>query len=183
MLTSQMIQDYDNYLEEHIKNVKIAFEWMLINIPELFKDYDSEYLGEVLLNKIDQHDKSKYSEEEYFAYCEYFYGSNKDTKETLENFNAAWLHHQHYNPHHWQHWLLRQDDGETRALEMPYNHLLEMICDWWAFSWKQGNLYEIFDWYEINKHKQVLHDSTKKTVEMILNKLKIKLDELNGNKE
>lgn len=180
MLTSQMIQDYDNYLEEHIKNVKIAFEWMLINIPELFKDYDSEYLGEVLLNRIDQHDKSKYSEEEYFDYCEYFYGSNKDTKETLENFNAAWLHHQHYNPHHWQHWVLRQDDGETIALEMPFEYICEMVADWWAFSWKNNDLYEIFSWYDNNTEKHIFHENTKSQVENILNMIRNKLDEIHS---
>ena len=31
---------------------------------------------------------------------------------------------------------------------MPYDYILEMICDWWSFSWQSGDLYEIFKWYE-----------------------------------
>nr|DAE02562.1 MAG TPA: hypothetical protein [Siphoviridae sp. ctmYS12] len=30
-------------------------------------------------------------------------------------------------------------------MDMPYNYIIEMICDWWAFSWNKGNLQEIFN--------------------------------------
>ena len=59
---------------------------------------------------------------------------------------------------------------------MPYNYIIEMICDWWAFSWKSGNLYEIFDWYDKHKEYMILHNSTRKSVEYILNRIKEKLD-------
>ena len=64
-------------------------------------------------------------------------------KEVEDRFDAAWLHHQHNNPHHWQHWLLREDDGGTKALEMDHLYVVEMVCDHWAFSWVKGDLYEI----------------------------------------
>lgn len=32
--------------------------------------------------------------------------------EVVENFNRAWLLHIHRNPHHWQHWVLINDDPE-----------------------------------------------------------------------
>jgi hypothetical protein len=52
-----------------------------------------------------------------------------------------------------------------------------MICDWWAFSWNKGNLYEIFKWYDQHKAYMKLSGKTRKTVEDILEKLKAKLDE------
>lgn len=177
MVTQQMRKEYNEYLEDHIKNVKTAFEWMLINLTDLFKSYDSDYLGNLMISQIDKHDKSKYVPEEYDAYAEYFYGEEK-TDDVEYEFNAAWLHHQHNNPHHWQHWVLREDDGNTFAIEMPFEYVCEMIADWWAFSWKKNNLYEIFDWYEKNKGKQVLHDNTRAKVEEILEMIKIKLDEI-----
>ena len=66
---------------------------------------------------------------------------------------------------------------------MPENYVIEMICDWWSFSFKTGNLYEIFDWYE--KHKgMVLHEKTRKLVEDTLNKIKKVLDaEAKNNEE
>ena len=154
---------------------------MLINIPQLFKDYDSDYITNILISQINKHDESKYSPEEYDAYAEYFYGEDNDNEETLEEFNRAWLHHQHNNPHHWQHWLLREDDGNIIALEMPFEYACEMIADWWAFSWKKNNLYEIFDWYEKNSEKQVLNANTKELIEKILGMIKNKLDELHTN--
>ena len=63
---------------------------------------------------------------------------------------------------------------------MPMNYLLEMICDWWAFSWAKENLYEIFDWYDDHKKRIKLSKNTRKTVEDILDKIRKKMDELNG---
>lgn len=177
MITDKMKSDYDEYLKQHIENVGLGFNWMLMNLPELFEGYDADYLGSIISN----HDKSKYSSEEYDAYCEYFYG--KKTAEVEENFDLAWLHHQHNNPHHWQHWLLREDDGDNKALEMPYEYVVEMVADHWAFSWKADNLYEIFNWYEKNKAKMLLHTNTQKLYEDILDKLKKKLDEVHNHAE
>ncbi len=177
MITDKMKEDYDEYLKQHIGNVGLGFNWMLMNLPELFEGYDPDYLGAIVAN----HDKSKYTSEEYDAYCEYFYG--KKNTEVEEAFDLAWLHHQHNNPHHWQHWLLREDDGDNKALEMPYEYILEMVADHWAFSWKADNLYEIFIWYDKNKSKMLLHANTKKTYEDILSRLRNKLDEVHNNGE
>ena len=57
---------------------------------------------------------------------------------------------------------------------MPLEYVIEMICDWWSFSFKTGNLYEIFDWY-----KMILHEKTKKFVEETLDKIKKVLDDEN----
>ena len=59
---------------------------------------------------------------------------------------------------------------------MPKADVYEMICDWWAFSHKSGNLYEIFDWYKSHKKNMILHSNTKKLVEDTLEKIKEALD-------
>ena len=167
----KMREEYDEYLKSHIENVQNSFNWLIEKLPNLFKGYDADYLGEL----ISIHDVSKYSDDEYYAYCEYFYGERNE--EVDKAFDAAWLHHQHYNPYHWQHWLLREDDGALKAIEMPKEYVFEMISDWWAFSWKKGNLYEIFEWYDQNKSKMQLHDNTLKLVEDILSQIKDTLDD------
>ena len=169
-MDDKMRDDYNEYLTQHIGNVKVGFDWLCKNMPELFEGYDADYLGGIISN----HDASKYDDEEYYAYCEYFYGEK--TKEVTDEFDVAWLHHQHCNPHHWQHWLLREDDGDMKALEMPYEYIIEMIMDWWSFSWKSNNLYEIFNWYENNKSRIVLHPQTTDTVEHILELMKNRID-------
>ena len=177
MISDSMKTQYTEYLYNHIKNVNRGFDWMYQNLPELFEGYDADYL----LSIIREHDSSKYSDKEYDSYCEYFYGNDKKSTETLDNFDYAWLHHQHNNPHHWQYWLLREDDGNNKALEMPYEHIIEMICDWWSFSWKKNDLFEIFNWFDNNTEKILLHENTGKIVEDIMSKIKVKLEETNGN--
>ena len=125
-----------------------------------------------------EHDKSKNDPEEYDAYDNYFYGRNRSCA-VVEYFNKAWLRHIHKNPHHWQHWVLINDDpklGET-CIEIPYQYVMEMICDWWSFSWKENNLFEIFRWYEDHKAHIKLHPDTRKLVEAILKEMQKKLYE------
>ena len=97
----------------------------------------------------------------------------------VQNFKVAWLNHIHRNPHHWQYWIIINDDpneGEN-LLEIPYHYIIEMICDWWAFSWEKGNLHEIFDWHNQHKDYMKLNSKTRDTVEDILSMIKKKLEE------
>ena len=171
------LEKYNDYLNSHIENTNKAFGWLVENLPDLFQEFDSDHLGVM----ISLHDMSKWDEEEYSAYCDYFYGEK--TNEVKEAFDFAWLHHIHHNPHHWQYWLLQEDEGEVKALEMPTQYVVEMISDWWAFSWKANNLYEIFDWYDDHKKKINVHKNTRELIEDILARIKDKLDEDNNDKE
>ena len=67
--------------------------------------------------------------------------------------------------------LIKDEDG-IKCLDMPYNYIVEMILDWWTFSWKTNKLTEIFSWYEKNKSKIKLSENTRQIVEEILNKMK-----------
>lgn len=162
---------YDNYLREHINAVQGAYIWMRDNL-------DMNLFALVNVNLF-EHDASKYSTEEYDAYDKYFYGANKSSA-VVNNFNRAWLHHIHHNPHHWQHWVLMEDDpkGTPIYIEMPENYVIEMICDWWSFSFRKGDLREIFSWYNSHKNIMRLHKNTRKLVEEILEAIRIRLDEL-----
>lgn len=159
-----MSAEYSNYIVTHVENVKKAYNWLK----------DHKIISEELASQIDSHDLSKYSTEEYEAYDNYFYG--KQTEKVKADFNYAWLHHIHNNPHHWQHWVLINDDDGTYALEMPKEYVIEMLSDWWAFSHESGNLYKIFDWYKDHAKNMILHKNTKKLVEDILGKIKAELD-------
>lgn len=169
---------YDNYLKNHIGNVGKGFDWINSHMPELMKGMQNEIEYQCKFG----HDQSKYDSDEYNAYDAYFYGNNRSYK-VVEDFNYAWLRHIHQNPHHWQHWVLINDDpneGE-KIMDMPYNYIIEMVCDWWAFSHAKGNLYEIFSWYDEHKNYMKLSDKTRKTVEDILAKIKAKLNEGKSN--
>lgn len=158
-----MSQEYDLYLQEHIANVKKAFEWLQWNMPQLFENHqDTDW------RNIEDHDNSKTNTDEYRAYDAYFYGNK--SAQVVKDFKKAWLIHIHRNPHHWQHWVLNCDEpneGEV-CVEMPYEYIIEMICDWWSFSFATGDLSEIFDWYDEHGKYIKLAKQTRRIVEDIL---------------
>lgn len=171
-----MSYKYDAYLHQHCENVRRGYRWLEENLPDVVYRAVDTFITE--------HDQSKYSHLEYDAYDKYFYGGNRSYK-VVSDFRLAWLHHIHSNPHHWQHWVLINDEPEegTVALPMEYGYIIEMICDWWAFSWQKENLYEIFKWYDEHKDRMILHDATRGTVEDILNQIRNKLDSINKKGE
>lgn len=191
LLNDASIKDqYNDYLTTHISNVKRGYEWLKDNLPDILAidNYADEisYYGE-LDEIIANHDKSKYNKVpdadnyyeltcEYDAYANYFYGEPSD--EDKELFDLAWLSHIHNNPHHWQHWMLQNDEDGLRILDMPYVFIVEMFCDHWSFSWRSDNLMGIEEWYLNHKDGILLSDSTRKTYETILNSVKSKLIEL-----
>ena len=155
---------YDEYLQQHKNAVYEGFLWMKENIPEIFENDD-------IMTKVDYnikfgHDASKENPDEYQAYDAYFYGKNRSSQ-VVEDFNYAWLTHIHKNPHHWQHWI--------KCLEMPYEYIIEMICDWWSFSWNKGDLFKIFKWYEERKNHIMLNKTTRNKLEAILQAMHDKL--------
>lgn len=159
-----MSAQYDVYLQTHKENVIRGYEWLRANLPQLF-DGKSDFDWQIIFD----HDSSKFQPYEYVAYDAYFYGRNRSYA-VVDSFRRAWLLHIHRNPHHWQYWVLINDDpGEgTVCLEMPYNYIIEMICDWWSFSWTKGDLSEIFSWYDEHSSYIKLAPKTRKTVEDIL---------------
>lgn len=156
-----MSKKYTNYIKQHCDNVAKAYDWLVKH--KIIKDD--------FIHRIKLHDLSKWGQEEYDAYDKYFYGKEK-TPEIKEAFNFAWLHHIHQNPHHWQHWVLINDDDGTKALEMPEEYIIELVCDWWSFSHKTGKLDEIFDYYKSHKANLIMHKNSQKRLEELLDKIK-----------
>ena len=166
-----MSAEYDAYLSEHISNVQKAAQWMADNINHIItNDAETITIWTNLLEEVQSHDKSKYSYAEYDAYDYHFYGGGSNEITDIA-FDYAWLHHQKKNPHHWQYWVLLKDGGEIVPLDMPLVYILEMIADWWSFSWKNGNLMEIFGWYNEHRDKMRLSLSTRIQVELILSEI------------
>ena len=173
-----MSEAYNRYLFDHKKSVTDSLWWIVNNAPQLLMDLDATYM----LDKLSEHDSSKGMPDEYQAYDTYFYGGNRSAK-VVHDFELAFLKHLHRNPHHWQYWVLL-DDGKAghteKVFEMPYEDVLEMICDWWSFSWRKGDPKTIFTWYDEHKDGMKLHPKTRKAVEDILQTLKQTLDKCRG---
>jgi hypothetical protein len=128
------------------------------------------------------HDWSKFLPCEWIPYVDYFYGEKaRLQKEEWDDsrywpaamkyyvaFDRAWLHHQHASPHHWQHWVLRNDDGSTKTLQIPENFAREMVSDWFGAGRAITGKWDAKNWYEKNKEKMLLHPETRTLVESLL---------------
>lgn len=150
---------YDRYILDHIHNVQIVYNcfyesnFMKISLPE-----DTLNL---LHENVAKHDISKYSEEEFYGYAQWFYPKEGENKE-YDAFLSAWNHHIHNNPHHWEYWVIPNYKGDI-ALEMPIEYILEMLIDWTAMSLQHNNVPS--EWYVNRKNNMFLHKNTIDVIE------------------
>lgn len=119
------------------------------------------------------HDLSKFLPSEWKPYAQYFYWTQeqKDIETTAafckygicegapwghfvsDRFSVAWNYHQKRNKHHWQYWLLKNDDGETFPVGMPTDYIYEMVADWSGAGRALNGEWEVKSWYLKNYHK------------------------------
>lgn len=118
-----------------------------------------------------KHDWTKFLPCEWRPYVASFYGPWKYSdrpENVVEAFDRAWLHHQRWNSHHWQHWVLREDSGATKALEMPIDDTFEMFCDWIGAGLAITGKREVWVWYEKNRDKIILNQCTRDLIEGLI---------------
>lgn len=144
------------------------------------------------------HDLSKFRPSEWTPYVDSFYGETgqqwierrvkgglshveaaegwaREEKRRRAAFDRAWLLHQHRNPHHWQHWLLRYDDGRLVTL-LPEAWIAdEMVADWLGAGQKilarptlAECVAETVKWYAQNHQRMILRDPVRQRVEETL---------------
>lgn len=122
------------------------------------------------------HDLSKFRPSEFIPYARYFYGDyppycefipgRRFYKEDIKrHFNKAWLYHIHRNPHHWQFWLLQEDDGPLKNIPVPIKYLKEMITDWHGAGRAITGENNTTQWYINNRDNINLKRINKKWVE------------------
>ena len=116
------------------------------------------------------HDLSKFLPSEFIPYAKYFYGPY--CEKVSDQFDIAWLKHQHRNSHHWQYWNLREDSGTFVVIEMPEDDVKEMVCDWIGAGMcrnpSDNPLEETRRWYLKNKDNMLFHPNTRLRVEQLL---------------
>lgn len=129
-------EEYMEYIEEHVKNVITSFEMLetmdASDIPWLEAAIEKLHM----LDRIEEHDSSKYSDFEFGAYRKKFYPIDEEDKlDAEEEFEQAWKHHCKHNPHHWEYWV----DQNGNPIDMDDISIVEMISDWAGMSLKFNN--------------------------------------------
>lgn len=157
--------EYTEYIDNHISNVKKAFKKYVSKIND---DFIKTHLEE-LEDRINHHDESKFSDEEFEAYRANYYPISDEEKSNNEaNFQAAWFHHYNNNPHHYQYWLdsnckLDYDKYDSDKVKLSY---IEMLCDQLAMSMYFNNRAD--EWYLSNKDNMTLFPKEKEYYENLL---------------
>lgn len=151
---------YYDYVLEHINNVKKGFEYFVKKgNGKVFKLNEKQIKD--LKNQIDQHDASKFENEEFYPYSDFFFGEK--TEEVKNKFKIAVKLHKSRNSHHPEYWT-----DKNGIQDMPFDKILEMVCDWWSFGIKQKDYFEIFKFYENNRHKFNFSKQTQTQVDNLL---------------
>lgn len=147
---------YSKYIDEHRANIEAVWK----NLEPLFTDvfWLDECSHITLDHLIETHDLSKYSNDEFYGYQQFFYTADGQVAHN-DSFDYAWNHHQKHNPHHWEYWVM----GCGKVLPMTGVYWLEMLCDWGAMSLKFGDTPSEF--YQQQQHYITLHNNTQRGVE------------------
>jgi hypothetical protein len=171
-------QEYMEYINNHIANVQKAYATYflpLLNINNISSLVSDEELKQAIENnriRIETHDASKYSDDEFYGYRQKWYPTRSeqnadDEYHTLitQNYEKCWEHHYTVNDHHPLHWV---DKASGIVKDMTLDAIVEMLCDWEGMSMKFGG--STVDWYtnKAQDEKKAMSTKTKQIVEDLL---------------
>lgn len=172
-------QEYLAYIDEHRKNVVSAFikEFATRDFvipPELgiTQDEWENAIKRVGIDILD-HDKSKYEDDEFYAYRRKHHPTSLENNERDENilekvdndYEIAWEHHYKHNYHHPEFWrfvtlepdgtIIHQENRLDVATPMPLYAIIHMISDWQGMFYKypEGGQ-SCVDWYNRDSHSE-----------------------------
>lgn len=160
------VLEYRSYIIEHINNVKKAFD---IYGELLCNELELDYIE--TRNQIAQHDESKWNTEEFDLYRAKFHPYKNEKPISDYEFNKAWLHHIHNNPHHPQYWIYYDDEtNKVSVYDIPDIYIAEMLCDWIAMGYKFNDT--CYNYYNKKGKDKLFTDNTRFKVEQLLKKIK-----------
>lgn len=118
--------EYCDYLETHLRNVKIAHEAVVKaceGLPWLTDSFKASLAEEVSF-----HDLSKFDPEEFVQYRRRFFKADFEAQVSIK---SAWEHHKQHNTHHWENWT-QTSTGDDFTWKVNCMH---MIIDWTAMGY------------------------------------------------
>ena len=196
--------EYMKYIETHKNSVVYAFaKYFKDKMDYVFDNFSvdqNKRLVELCQEQIKNHDMSKYSDAEFYAYRLNFYPTNmeKDKMANDEEFSSlcqtsiddAFVHHVKYNSHHqdfYHYNHISADPDYFRVVSYtPYPEynkdekdmcvcdIIEMICDWISMSIFVRKSDSYIEWFTSNQsidEREAMSTNTLMVVEKITAKL------------
>ena len=119
------------------------------------------------------HDLSKFSPTEFWTNVKYTVPgiSPIEIQKKVEGFSISWQHHKGHNPHHYEYWMDRFDDG-CYVARMPFEYSLEMLCDFLAagkaYSKEKFTFAGEWSWWEKQKEIRNMHPDNTRFIDTVL---------------
>ena len=161
-------EEYKDYLRKHISGVMSAFVKYFYPmrgkncLSEWFSDDDfNDALYSAYLSIVD-HDKSKYSSDEFKPYRYNFFPTESELSDpeykikANDLMNKAWKHHLSFNMHHPEWW---------GGSDMSLSCIIEMICDWISVGNLKGN--KTISWFESDNSSEVRNAMSVNTMAIV----------------
>ena len=104
------------------------------------------------------HDLSKFSPVEFFESVRYYTGTSSPINacKADKGYSLAWQHHKGRNPHHYEYWMDRFDEGGVPIL-IPFKYVAEMTADWLAagkaYRGKDFTFEGEYKWWQIKREQ------------------------------
>lgn len=128
----------------------------------------------VSLWRLLMHDLSKLLPDEFIPYANYFYnedGTERPLDKEPLGYKIAWWKHIRRNDHHWQHWMLIEDNMKTYTFAMPEMAVREMLADWYGAGMILEGRNTVAEWYQNNNFRHILNLGTRSIIETLLSEI------------
>lgn len=147
-------------------------------------------MGKISIWRLVWHDASKFLPIEFFPYARHFFGfypsmeskiwlrhdypyKGRTKHSVKKDYDRAWNYHQNHNKHHFQYWILINDEDGTYPLEMPDVYVREMIADWLGASRAYTGSYNLATWLNnyMNPYCERMHKRTIDKIYKVLHEI------------
>lgn len=122
------------------------------------------------------HDLSKFSPTEFWTNVKYVIPGKSpiDVQKEEIGFSMAWQHHKGHNPHHYEFWMDKFDDG-CYVTKMPFEYAVEMLCDnlaaGKAYQGKKFTYESELKWWEKQRKIRNMHPDNRDFLDVMFHKL------------
>ena len=122
------------------------------------------------------HDMSKFSPSELLTNAKYYEDgiSPIDVQKKALGYAKAWFHHKGHNPHHYEYWMDKFDDG-CYTTRMPFKYAVEAICDSMAankaYLKDKSNAETLYEWWKKVSAKTARHPDNKRFCNLVYQRI------------
>lgn len=107
------------------------------------------------------HDMSAFSPKEFFEYAHAMFTSDgRFSFEPNDAFDYAFLLHTKHNKHHWQYWVILDENNDPYPLEMDYEYVLEYVVDLLAIGRIPHRGISVYHFFLENTPRIIMHRNT-----------------------